>query len=104
MYMFTNSSSILTLVIASVLGFYVAPHLSLVSRNAGKAIRFASGALVLELALNFALPFLTSRLNGWPFPLQPWQLITPICSGLFWGCLAWAALSMIQTAKPKGIL
>jgi hypothetical protein len=99
-----NATSILSIFIASVLGFYVAPHLSLVSRDAGRAMRFAAWSLGLGLALDFAMPFLMARMSSWPLPIEPWRLTAPIAATLFWGCLAWSVLALMQTAKPKGLL
>jgi hypothetical protein len=101
---FLNPGSILSLFIASTLGFLVAPHLSLVSRTAGLAMKLAAAALAAGVALTFLTPMLMSQLYRWNLPVEPMQLIGPLTSGAFWACLAWCVLAVVQTARPKGVL
>src|SRR3990167_2337916 len=98
MYFF-SPHSVLSVFIAAVLGFVVAPHLALVSRTAGRAIRFSAWAMVLPLAFDFAAPMILNRL-----PFNPFPIVRPLFATLAWGCLAWALLGLLQDAKPKGIL
>lgn len=89
--------------IAGTLGFLVAPHLSLVSRVGGRAMRFAAGVLALGVALEFFAPMLMGQLYRLNLPFEPWQVIAPVIGTLFWGCLAWSVLGVMQSAPPKGL-
>ena len=101
---FLNPGSILAIFIASTLGFLVAPHLSLVSRTGGRAMKLAATALATGVVFDFFAPMLMSQLYRWNLPFEPMQLIGPLTSGAFWGCLAWCVLAVVQTARPKGVL
>ena len=102
MNFFLNPSSILTVFIASALGFYVAPHLELVSRVGARAMRFAAWTLALGLALNFATPLLMNQLSG--VTSEALKYVGPVVHGAFWGFLAWSLLGVIQSAPSKGVL
>lgn len=100
---FLNPSSILQVFIAGTLGFLVAPHLSLVSKAGGRAMRFAAWTLALGVALDFFAPMLMGQLYRLDLPFEPWRIIPPVIATLFWGCLAWSVLGVMQSAAPKGL-
>lgn len=102
---FLSPYSVLSVFIASVLGFVVAPHLALVSRTAARAIRFGAWALVLPLAFGFAGPMILNNL-AYRFDLSfdVLGMVGPLFTTVLWGCLAWAVLGLLQDAKPKGVL
>lgn len=99
-----NPTIILSAFIAAVLGFLVAPHLSLVSRTGAFAMKLAAGALALGVAFTFAGPMLVQELRRFELPVEPYALINAIITTAFWACLAWSVLGVVQTAKPKGFL
>lgn len=101
--MFLNPSAVLQVFIAGTLGFVVAPHLSLVSKTGGRAMRLAAWALALGVALEFFAPMLMGQLYRLNLPFEPWQVIAPVLGTLFWGCLAWSVLGVVQSAPSKGL-
>ena len=103
MYFF-NPSSVLSVFIACILFFLVAPHLSMVSRPASLAVKLASLALGLGTALQAFGPMLLRPLYGLNLPFEPMQAIAPLMAAAFWGCLAWAVLAVMQSATPRGLL
>lgn len=102
---FLSPYSVLSVFIAGVLGFVVAPHLALVSRTAARAIRFGAWALALPLAFDFAGPMILNSLSyRFDLPVDVLAMVRPLFNTVFWGCLAWALLGLLQDAKPKGVL
>lgn len=102
---FLNASSILSIVIACVLGFWVAPQLALVSRVAGRAMRLAAWTLAISFALDLAGPmflyqFLLYRADH---VTEVLQFIPRLAGGVFWALLAWSVLGLIQSAPAKGL-
>lgn len=101
---FLNPGSILSLFIASILGFLVAPHLSLTSRTGGLAMKLAAAVLALGVGLDFFAPMLLGPLYRLNLPFEPMQAMGPLIHTAFWGCLAWSVLGVVQSARPKGVL
>jgi hypothetical protein len=102
---FINANSISTLFIAGVLFFSVAPHLSLISKQAGLAIKLAAAALFLAPVLEFGMVFFIGRIGEWGgLPMEPWRMVPIITRTPFWLFLAWAVLATVQSARPKGAL
>lgn len=102
---FLNAASISTLFIAGVLFFSVAPHLSLISRQAGLAIKLAAAALALGPVFDFLMIFLIGRIGEWGgLPMEPWRMASIISRTPFWLFLAWAVLATAQSARPKGVM
>lgn len=99
-----NPTIILSAFIAAILGLFVAPHLSIVSRTGGLAMKVAAGTLCLGVAFTFGGPFLMQQLYRFNLPIEPYSLINALISAAFWGCMAWSVLGVLQTAKPKGFL
>lgn len=101
MYFF-NSGSIVSLFIAGVLGFVVAPRIALFSRVGGLAMRLAAGSLVVGAALEFGGPIVANVLYRLQLPFEPMQLIPTVVGIFFWGFLAWSVLGTVQSAPAKG--
>ncbi len=102
---FINAASISTLFIAGVLFFSVAPHLSLVSKTAGLAIKLAAASLFLAPLLDFGMVFFIDQLGRWGgLPMEPWRMVPIITRTPFWLFMAWAVLATVQSARPKGVL
>ena len=103
MYLF-NPSSILSVFIACIPFFFVAPHLSMVSRPAALAMRLASLALGLANVIQAFGPMLLRPLYALNLPFEPMQAISPVMGAIFWGCLAWSLFAVMQSAPPKGLV
>jgi hypothetical protein len=102
---FLSASSIPTLFIAGVLFFSVAPHLALISRGAGLAMKLAAASLVLGPALDFGMVFFMGWISQWGgLPMEPWRLIPLVTKTPFWCFLAWAVLATAQSGRAKGAL
>lgn len=99
-----NSGFLLTLFIAATLAFFVAPHLALVSGKAARAMRLAAGVLALGPVLDLFAPGLLRLLAQAGVPLGSTQAFHALAQTLFWGCLAWSVVSVVQSAPPKGVL
>jgi hypothetical protein len=102
MYFF-NPSTILSVFIAGILGFLVAPHLSMVSRSGGLAMKLAALCLALGVAFDFGGPMILGQLYRFNLPFDPMQVFHPLLSMAFWGCLAWSVFGVMQSAPPKGL-
>jgi hypothetical protein len=100
-----NANSIPTLFIAGLLFFSVAPHLALISRTAGLAVKLAAASLVLGPVLDFSIVFFLGRIAEWGgLPMEPWRLVPLVTRTPFWCFLAWAVLATVQSARTKGAL
>jgi hypothetical protein len=97
---FLNSSTILNVILASVLGFVVAPRLQLVSRKGALAMKLAAGSLVLGIALNFAMPFVMNFFYRLSLGVEPWEFFPAVLQGAFWALLAWSVLEVIRSGQP----
>lgn len=102
MYFF-NSGSIVSLILAVILGYVVAPRLALFSRIGGLAMRLAAVTLAVGVGLEFAGPIVANFLYRLQLPFEPMQLIPTVVGIFFWGFLAWSVLGTVQSAPAKGM-
>jgi hypothetical protein len=100
---FFSTSTVLSVFLAVILGFEVAPRLALASRTAALAMRFAAVSLALDAGwLFFHLPLQAlARLPLGDFLLREGGRLFFTA---FWACLAWSALAFVSQspAKPGG--
>jgi hypothetical protein len=88
--------NIVSVFIAAVLGFEVAPMLGLASKTAALAVRIAAVLLCVDAAWGLvAMPLggliYSLPMGDWLFHELPRLAFTG-----FWACLAWAALALSQ--------
>lgn len=95
-----SGTNVLSIFMAFVLWTEVAPHVALTSRPAGLALKLGAVALGLSVASGFLGMFL------FRFNLPPelaLNVLPQLSYGVFWACLAWAVLALMQGAGPKGV-
>lgn len=101
-YGFLNPSSILSAVMAAVLGFEVAPHLALGSKTAGTAMRVAALLLAVEAGWGLVAIPLGGIIYSLPGGEWLFHELPRLAYGGFWACLAWSALALATSAKAPG--
>lgn len=99
--MFFNPSSILSIGIAGILGWVIAPRIALMSRVGALAMRLAALSLAVGVALEFATPFVAQFLYRLHLPIDPLQFTSTLMHIAFWGLMAWSVLGTIQSAPAK---
>lgn len=101
---FLNSGTVVSLFLAGILGFVVAPRIALVSRVGARAMRLAAGSLAAGPAIGFVWPMLGNFIYRLQLPFEPMELIPTLVGIFFWGFLAWSVLATVQSAPAKGPL
>jgi hypothetical protein len=101
MFLF-NPGSIVSLFLAGVLAFVVAPRIALVSRIGALALRLAAVSLALSVGLEFGGPVLFNVFYSLHIPFEPMQTLPVLGRIFFWGFLAWAVLGTVQSLPAKG--
>lgn len=99
MYLF-NAGTIVSIFLAAVLAFELAPYLGLASRQAALAIRIGAAVLALEAAWGFLAMPLGSVFYSLPMGGELLQAMPRLLFGGFWACLAWAAFALSQVSPP----
>ena len=99
--MFFNPALILSICIASILGWVVAPRIALMSRVGALAMRLAALSLALGVGLEFAGPFVVPFLYQFHLPFDPLPPLSTLMRVAFWGLMAWAVLGTLQSAPAK---
>lgn len=98
---FFNAASILSVFIAGILAFTVAPRIALVSRTGALAMRLAAGSLAVGVGLEFGGPMVVNALYRLHLPFEPMQIIPLFVRIFFWGFMAWSVLGTLQSAPAK---
>ncbi|MFO0598833.1 MAG: hypothetical protein U0228_26235 [Myxococcaceae bacterium] len=93
-----SASNVVTFFAACILGFEVAPHLALASRQAGWALRIAGVLLALDSGL---AGFFVGFLYRLPFGELLVTLVPSFFFAGFWACLAWAAIALLSSSPAS---
>jgi predicted cation transporter len=101
MYGLFNASTVVSIFMAAVLAFELAPYLGLASKQAALAVRLAAVALTIEAVWGFLQMPLSGLIYSLPMGGWLFHEFPRVAFAAFWGCLAWAALALSQLSGPQ---